>query len=140
MSYPLPITSPIVITLIVLVLINLALAWRTLASNPKNAVEIFFSLTMLMTALWIAGLTADALVINPKTVSLVLRLVQTAPIWIAFFFYLFTYHFPYKTFQLSRKQKIALLLSASAITVTTFTPNMMITGEGTFPRYVTPLF
>lgn len=110
-------------------LINLVLAWRIWNGNPKNAVEIFFGLTILLAALWIAGLVADSLVIAPKTVSMVLRLIHTAPILIAFFFYLFTYQFPYKTFQLSRKQKIALVLLASAITVITITPNLMIASE-----------
>src|SRR3989338_6180414 len=91
------------------VLVNLALAWRTWISNRKNPVNIFFALAMFMTAWWVIGILGYRVTSSPQLISFFLRTTFTFPVLIAFFFYLFTYYFPYRTTRVS-KSKLWLLI------------------------------
>jgi len=127
-SFHLPI-SPTVLVLSVVFLINLLLAWRVWRSNSKHPVNIFFALAILMAGLWTFGLLVDAFYTGATNVSGFLRFIHFAPIPLVFFFYLFTYYFPYKTFKLSKKQIIVLLFFTALISVIEITPGLMIARE-----------
>src|SRR3989339_699530 len=110
-------------------LVHLLLAWRVWRSNSKRPVNIFFALTILMAGLWTFGLLIEAFYIGATNVSGFLRFIHFAPIPAVFFFYLFTYYFPYKTYKLAKGQVIALLFFTALVSVIVVMPGLMIAPE-----------
>lgn len=109
--------SPVPVLLGLLFIVDLLLAYRVWIGNRKNVVNIFYALAVLMAALWTGGLLGDALAIGTQDISILTRFIYITPILAVFFFYIFTYYFPYKTYTIS-KSLVLLLLAFTIISLT----------------------
>src|SRR3989339_1616445 len=117
------------ITLAILVVINLILAWRIWVSNRKHPVNIFYALSVLMTALWTFALMGTRITSNSFVISLYARLTYFAPIFIGVFFWFFTYYFPFKIAKLSRRFLILFFGSTLFVIIFTILPDVFIAGQ-----------
>lgn len=107
---------------------DLALAWRTWIGNRTHPNNILYALTVLMGALWTVAELGYQALHSFTLISLSLRLILVFPIFIVFFFYLFSYYFPYKLFPLPR-YFIVLLYLTIVLSILSILPNVLVKGE-----------
>ena len=128
-SIPVPSASSYpTIVLLISFGVCLLLSWRTWVSNRRNPVNIYYAVTMLMLAFWSLSTLGIRLMNTPFSISWAVRLSFFFGALIIFFFYLFTYYFPHKTFTLSKRSVILLLSSTAFILFISTLPNVLVGG------------
>lgn len=118
--------SPIIFVLGITVLVNLVLAYRVWIGNRRNPVNIYYGLAILMAAFWALSMLGVWSSDNPFLISLYAKFMYVSAALTTFFFWLFTYFFPYKTYSLSFKQKLVLLFSTFCVVLIPLIPNLFI--------------
>jgi len=119
--------NPIIWILGLVVLVNLALAYRTWIGNPRHPVNILYALAVLMAGLWaFCWLMYYMLFDSPLLLGLLVRFSYLFAALIVFFFYFFSYYFPYKTFKLSLKSFVVLFLITGFVLVISVLPDVFL--------------
>ena len=105
------------------------LALKVWSSNPKHPVNVYYSLATLADALWISSVLLYRTTDSPFLISLGLRFSYILPVFIALFFYLFCYYFPYKTTKFPYKVFLPLLFVSVFVIIVYMLPNVVVKGD-----------
>ncbi len=125
-----PVTLPWVVVIMgVVALMCLALAYRTWIGNTKHPSNIFYAVVSLMIMFWIIALIGIRLAMDPALISLSVRLSYLFGALIVFFFYIFTYHFAFKRFYLTKKQYALLFTVTALILLISIIPGIAVSGQ-----------
>ena len=122
----------IVVIMGIVALMCLALAYRTWIGNTTHPSNIFYAIVSLMIMFWIFSLIGIRLAMDPVLISWSVRLSYLFGALIVFFFYIFTYHFAFKRFFLTKKHYILLFASILFILFISITPGFAV------PKQVSP--
>jgi hypothetical protein len=102
---------------------------RVLKGDAKNPVNFYFALAGLMASFWLIGVIGYRNFHSPRLISWSSRLTYVAPVLIAFFNYLFAYYFPYRTFILSKRKAVVLVVATCLIFSITVFPDVLVYGH-----------
>ena len=129
---------PIFIPIGIVVVMNLALAYRTWIGNKRHPTNIFFALTALMAALWTVGVSSFQQPQFQLLNGILVRICYLAASLIALFFFLFSYHLGRPIFTLKRWHILTLVISAIVISVIIIAPNVFLAWPVPPDRYLKP--
>jgi len=119
----------IVVIMGIVALMCLALAYRTWIGNTTHPSNIFYAIVSLMIMFWIFSLIGIRLAMDPVLISLSIRMSGIFGALIVFFFYIFTYHFAFKRFYLTKKQYALLFATTALIILISITPGYLVPGR-----------
>jgi len=118
---------PIALILGIVFIVDLVLAYRIWINNPRHLVNICFGLSVLMAAFWaLAMLGLNVLPVSSFLFSISVRLSYVAAALIAFFFWWFTYHFPYKVYNLSKTGQFLLFFGVLFVLFMSIWPDLFL--------------
>jgi|GEM_PF-6369299 len=99
------------IILSIIGILNLILAIIVYLRNRKNLANFYYSMMVFSGSLWIFGLLGYSLsAASPYTRLLFLQLIYIFTLLTSFYYFIFTYHFPYKIFKLPKYLFIILYI------------------------------
>lgn len=102
--------------------LNLGMALLIWMRNPKNKINIYFALAVLMIGLWSFGESMTRMA-NTEVLGVFWgRFENIFGFLSSFFFLFFAVHYPYELFKLTKIHKFIILLIAASTIIITMTP------------------
>lgn len=91
------------IILLIIAAINLCLAIAVYLRNRQNPANFYYSMMVFVGTLWILGLFGYSLnQYNPEFRLFFYQMLYVCTLITSFYYFIFTYNFPYKTFKLNK--------------------------------------
>lgn len=114
--------SLINIGLILVAGLNLGMAILIFLRNPRNKINIYFSLAVLMLGLWSFGEGMTRMASTEMLGVFWGRFENISGFLTAFFFLFFAVHYPYQLFKLTKVHKFIIFSIAASTIIITMTP------------------
>jgi len=91
------------VILLIIGILNLGLAIIVYWRNRKNLANFYYSMMVFTGSLWVFGNFAYSLFLDQPDIRLaVISIIYICTLVTSFYYFIFTYNFPYKTFKLPR--------------------------------------
>ncbi|MFA6525761.1 MAG: histidine kinase N-terminal 7TM domain-containing protein [Patescibacteria group bacterium] len=114
------------IILLIVAGLNLILSLLVYSKNTKNIINVAYGSVILSVGIWSYGIAMFRYSDNVITALLWARTYYIAAALIALFFLIFSIHFPYKSFILSKIKSLLIILPFIVVVIIIFIPDMMI--------------
>jgi hypothetical protein len=114
--------------IIIISLINLLAAIIVWQRNPKNKINIFFSLAMAGVAFWGAGEGLMFISLTSQAIAFWGSVTYSFGIFVAFNFYLFTVYFPYPLYRFNKFILVFLSFCFFIALIIPIVPNFVVKG------------
>lgn len=126
--------SLINLSLVFIAALNGAMAALIFFRNPKNKINISFSITLLFLTIWIIGMVMFREAESEKMALLWTWIQNGFGSYLAITFFLFAIYFPYQNFILKNWQKSLIVLSIVVITLIVIMPGVWVTKINFIPH------